>query len=118
MKLSRILLAALSVTALAAQADDADPRGQFAAAAAGQATRAEVQSQLLEFRKAGVNPWSIAYNPLKSFQSQASRQQVRADYIDNRAAVAGMTGEDSGSAWLKRPVAQARQVMGNTAAPQ
>lgn len=63
-------------------------------------TRAEVQSDLVAFRKAGVNPWSISYNPLRNFQSATSRQAVTADYVASRDAVNAFTGEDSGSAWL------------------
>ena len=36
-------------------------------------TRAEVQAELAEYQKAGVNPWSICYNPLKSFHSTKTR---------------------------------------------
>lgn len=63
-------------------------------------SRAQVQAELAQFKQAGVNPWSIAYNPLRGFQSTKSRAEVVADYIASRDGVAAMTGEDSGSAYL------------------
>lgn len=100
MKLSRIVIAALSLSAVAAYAEGADPAGQFAASVAGQSTRTEVQAQLTGYKQAGVNPWSTSYNPLKSFQSNRSRAEVTSEFLGSRAAVAAMTGEDSGSAYL------------------
>ena len=64
------------------------------------ASRAQVQQELAQFKAAGVNPWSQAYNPLKSFRSTASRADVTADNVRSRDAVAATTGEDSGSAFL------------------
>jgi Domain of unknown function (DUF4148) len=90
----------LSIAAFAAHADDMDRSGQFGASTAGQATRADIAAQLADYRKAGVNPWSTSYNPLKSFQSQKTREQVTAEYIASRDAVSAMTAEDSGSAYL------------------
>jgi len=105
MNRSSLLIAALSLAAFAAHADDADPSGQFAAAAAAQASRADVQAQLATYKKSGANPWSTSYNPLKSFQSTRSRAEVTAEYVAIRDAVAAMTAEDSGSAYLAaRPV--------------
>jgi hypothetical protein len=105
MNRSSLLVAALSLAAFAAHADDADPSGQFAASAAGTATRAEIQAQLANYKQAGVNPWSTSYNPLKSFQSTRTRAEVQAEYLASRDAVAAMTREDSGSAYLAaRPV--------------
>lgn len=63
-------------------------------------TRAEVQADLAAFKKAGVNPWSTQYNPLRSFASTASRQEVTAAYIAARDEVAALNGEDSGAAYL------------------
>ena len=94
------LAAALTLAAFAAQADDMAPTGQFAASVAAPTTRAEVQAQFADYRQAGVNPWSTSYNPLKSFRSQTSREQVTAEYLASRNTVAAMTGEDSGSAFL------------------
>jgi hypothetical protein len=100
MKASRLAIAALSLAAVAAYADDADLSGQFANTVAGSQTRAQVQAQLAEYRQAGVNPWSTTYNPLKSFKSERSRAEVQAEYIRGRDAVNAMTAEDSGSAYL------------------
>ena len=112
---SLALAALLSVAALAAHADDMDASGQFAVAAGNQATRAQVAAQLADYRKAGVNPWSTSYNPLKSFQSQKSREQVTAEFLASRDAVSAMPAEDSGSAFLaaRRPAIDAsRQLAG------
>jgi hypothetical protein len=107
--MNRLAIAALSLAAFAAHAESADPRGQFAAAAAGQATRADVQAQLAGSRQAGVNPWSTSYNPLKSFQGSRTRAEVRAEYIASRDSVAAMTREDSGSAYLAARPAGSRE---------
>jgi hypothetical protein len=100
MNRSSLVIAALSFAAFAAHADDADPSGQFAASAAAQATRPAVQAQLVQYRQAGVNPWSTSYNPLKSFRSERSRAEVKAEYLASRNEVAAMTREDSGSSYL------------------
>jgi hypothetical protein len=70
-----------------------------------QRTRAEVQAELMQYRQAGVNPWSTSYNPLKGFQSTVTREQVQAEFLSNRNAVAAMSGEDSGSAYLTQVAA-------------
>lgn len=62
--------------------------------------RADVQAELAAYKGAGVNPWSIQYNPLKSFKSTTTREQVVAAYLADRAEVAATTGEDSGSVYL------------------
>jgi hypothetical protein len=36
-------------------------------------TRAEVQAELAQYQQSGVNPWSIAYNPLRNFRSTKTR---------------------------------------------
>lgn len=95
-----LFVAALSLAAFAAHADDADASGQFAAAVAGKAARTEVQAQLASYKQAGVNPWSTSYNPLKSFQSTRSRAEATAEYLASRDSVAAMTREDSGSSFL------------------
>jgi vacuolar-type H+-ATPase catalytic subunit A/Vma1 len=63
-------------------------------------TRAEVQAELAQYKSSGVNPWSIAYNPLRSFRSTVTRAQVVGEYLAFRDQVAAMTGEDSGSSYL------------------
>ena len=102
MNRNRLLTAALlSIAAIAAHADDMHLSGQFAAStAAAPATRAQVQAQTQAYRQSGVNPWSTSYNPLASFQSQKTREQVRNEFLANRNAVSAFTGEDSGSAFL------------------
>lgn len=62
-------------------------------------TRAEVQAELVRYKKAGVNPWANSYNLFTGFQSQRSRDEVRAEYLRARDEVAAMTSEDSGSAY-------------------
>ena len=118
MKVSKIALAVLSLSALTAFADDMDPAGQFATAtAAAPATRAAVQAQYVDYRSAGVNPWSTSYNPLKSFRGEKTRAQVTNEYLSSRDAVAAMTAEDSGSAFLAggKPVDASRQLAGQPA---
>jgi hypothetical protein len=63
-------------------------------------SRAEVQADLQQFQRAGVNPWAQDYNPLQSFSSGKSRAQVTAEYLASRAEVAALTGEDSGATGL------------------
>lgn len=67
----------------------------------GAKTRAEVQADLAAYKRAGVNPWSTSYNPLRGFVSTKSRAQVAGEYISARDQVAAFTSEDSGSAWLQ-----------------
>ncbi|MCM2253127.1 MAG: DUF4148 domain-containing protein [Ramlibacter sp.] len=64
-------------------------------------SRAEVQAELSQYKKSGVNPWSISYNQLRGVESRQTRQQVVGEYLAVRGRVAAMTGEDSGSAYLK-----------------
>jgi coproporphyrinogen III oxidase-like Fe-S oxidoreductase len=63
-------------------------------------SRVEVQAELGQYKRAGVNPWSTQYNPLKQFKSATTREQVVAEYIAARDEVAALNGEDSGSAYL------------------
>jgi hypothetical protein len=62
-------------------------------------TRAEVQADLVAFKQAGANPWSTTYNPLRTFVSKASRQDVTAAYIASRDEVAAVNSEDGGAAY-------------------
>ena len=96
---SLVLAAALSVAAFAVQAETPDLSGQYGqSVASSQVSR--TQAQAVPANQTGVNPWSISYNPLATFKSERSRAEVRADYLASRKAVAAMTGEDSGSAYL------------------
>ena len=94
-----LIVAALAAVAFGAQADEADG-SQYATQFNSTKTRAEVQAELSQFKAAGTSPWSIQYNQLAKFKSERSRDAVQADYVANRDAVAAMTSEDSGSAYL------------------
>ncbi len=63
-------------------------------------TQAEVQAELAQYKQAGVNPWSISYNPLKYFRSTKTRAQVEQEYLASRDEVRALTAEDSGSSYL------------------
>jgi hypothetical protein len=73
-------------------------------------SRAEVQAELHAYKRAGVNPHSISYNPLHSFKSTASRADVVGAYLADRDQVAALHGEDSGSTYF----AQARTPASDT----
>jgi hypothetical protein len=64
-------------------------------------SRAEVQAELAQFKKAGVNPWSTSYNPLAAFRSTKSRAEVTAGYLTERDEVHAFTAEDSGDTLLR-----------------
>jgi hypothetical protein len=119
MQASRLLLAAAALTtaAFAAQADDADPSGQFAHPVTASATSAAapVQAAAPAAGTYRVSPWSTQYNPLATFRSSKSRAEVQAEYIRSRDAVAAMNSEDSGSAYLaanRRAEDASRQLAG------
>jgi hypothetical protein len=79
MKSSRLVLAAvLSTIAFGALADEADG-SQNVLQFQGTKTRAEVQAELAQHKKAGVNVYSISYNPVMGFQSEKSRAEVQAE---------------------------------------
>jgi hypothetical protein len=88
---------AVATAAVAGQAfaetPNAVPQDSFVPSKA----RTEVQAELSQYKAAGVNPWSTSYNPLRSFKSTASRDQVTAAYIASRDEVAALNGEGSGS---------------------
>lgn len=95
------LLAALCAGQTMAESPTPDPTTAHSAR-----SRAEVQAELSQFR-AQPNPWSTAYDPLARFQSQLTRQQVRAAAIASRDGIQALTGEDSGSFALGRSQAAA-----------
>jgi hypothetical protein len=105
-------IAALALVAAAAGSAFAETPTIVDEAFVSSATRAQVQAELAAYRQAGVNPWSISYNPLRGFQSQLTREQVTADYVASRDTVAALTSEDSGSAYLTQVAA--RRVNGGT----
>ena len=59
-----------------------------------------VQAELAAYKSAGVNPWSISYNPLRDFRSTTTREAVTAEYLATREEAHALTSEDSGSEWL------------------
>ena len=63
-------------------------------------TRADVQASLVQFKTAGTSPWSMQYNPLRTFKSGTTRAEVTAQYLNSRDQVAALNSEDSGSAYL------------------
>jgi hypothetical protein len=70
-------------------------------------TVAEVQAELARFKSGGTSPWSIQYNPLASFKSTASSEQVIAAYLASRSEVSAFSGEDAGSFYLSMTTAHA-----------
>jgi hypothetical protein len=112
--ITRTLVAISTVFASHAFADDITPSEPFVSTA----TRAEVQAGIAQAR-ATANPWSIAYNPLATFQSSRTRAEVRAEYIASRDDVAALTGEDSGAfALAQQPSAQFAGVASNDGAAE
>ena len=63
-------------------------------------TQAEVRAELAQYKQAGVNPWSMSYNPLKYFHSAKARAQVEQEYLASRDEVRAITAEDSGSSYF------------------
>lgn len=78
-------------------------------------SRAQVQSQLADFKASGVNPWATSYNPIASFRPAVTRAQVTAEFLASRDQVAAMTGEDSGSTYLAHVAARQHKVGTNLA---
>jgi hypothetical protein len=82
--------------------------GEFAhdqqAAFSSTASRAEVQSELAQYRRDGIDTSSYEYNPLSQFKSGLKRAEVTSDYIANRAQVAAMNAEASGAEAVARNV--------------
>jgi hypothetical protein len=79
------------------------------------ADRAEVRAEQATFEASGRDPWARDYNPLADFQSQRSRAEVKAEYLQSRDRVDAFTGEDSGSAYLagQPDAGTATQVVGD-----
>ncbi|TFZ05689.1 DUF4148 domain-containing protein [Ramlibacter henchirensis] len=92
-----LIALAFAASATAAFADDItiDPHTFVSTA-----SRAEIQAELAAFEASGRDPWARQYNPLADFESQRSREEVKAEYVQARDRVAAFTGEDSGSAYL------------------
>lgn len=66
------------------------------------ASRSQVQGELMQSRKAGINIWADDYNPTADFRGSMSRAEVTAEFLASRNAVAAFTAEDSGSSYLAR----------------
>lgn len=94
--ITAVLVAGFAGSALA-ESPNAVPEALFVSTRA----RAEVKAELVAYQRAGVNPWSISYNPLRGFRSTGTREAVLAGYIASRDQVAAMTAEDSGSQLLR-----------------
>src|SRR6478609_4284848 len=106
---SKTILAIAAFAAIASTGARADDITVDNTAFQSAKTRAQVQAELVQYKQAGVNPWSTSYNPLKGFQSAKTRAQVQAEYIADRDEVTAMVAEDSGSAYLSQ-VAAVREV--------
>jgi hypothetical protein len=99
------LIVGLAIAAAAA-AVSAESYEEYNPPFVSSASRADVQAELVQARRSGVNPWSTSYNPLSTFRSEKTRAQVTAEYISARDLVSAFTGEDSGSGYLAgRPAA-------------
>lgn len=101
---SRALLAIAAVAALAGAAARADDITIDTTPFQSTRTRADVLSELAQFRRAGPNPWAMTYDQLRGFSSSTTRAQVQAEYLAQRDQVAAMTGEDGGSAYFAQRV--------------
>ncbi|MDB5897908.1 MAG: hypothetical protein JWP22_2693 [Ramlibacter sp.] len=101
--LSTFAFAAVAAAAIAASfvtpayADDITPTPAFTSTR----SRAEVQAELRQFIRDGVNPWADNYAPQQAVASSRTRDQVTAEFLASREEVAAMSGEDSGSAYLR-----------------
>lgn len=94
-----VIAAAASAAAVNARADDItiDPNPFVSTR-----SRAEVKEELRQFQASGQNPWADDYNPLMEARGTRTRAEVMDEYQADRAEVAALTGEDSGSSYLAR----------------
>ncbi len=99
---SRSLIALAAFAALASTAARADDITIDNTPFQSVRSRAEVQAELAQYKRAGVNPWSISYNQLAQFKSAQTREQVQAEFRAERDFVAAMNAEDSGSVYLSQ----------------
>jgi hypothetical protein len=65
-------------------------------------SRAQVQAELAQYRRDGIDTTSYEYNPLSQFKSSTTRAQVSADYIANRDLVAALDAQARGAAAVAR----------------
>lgn len=88
MKYARIFLAAVAcATAFAVQAQ-VGTHGELG----GSATQAQAGPTHVRPSWATKNVWSTSYNPLIDFRSLKTREQVRAELMDNRLALLAYEG--------------------------
>jgi hypothetical protein len=110
-KLSTLaVLAALSASAAFAGDITIDPNPFV-----GSLTRDQVQAQLVQYKAAGVNPWSTSYNQLAHFSGSNTREQVADEFIRSRDEVTALNREDSGSAYLAAHARRAVPALETTA---
>ena len=83
---TRFVLAASLLAASVTAPAWADDRTPDPAPTSSTLTRAEVQADLAAFKKAGVDPWSSKYNPLRHADSTKSRAEVQADLAAFKSA--------------------------------
>ena len=106
---SLVLATVLSVAAFAVQAETPDPSGQYGqSVASSQVSR--TQAQAVPANQTGVNPWSISYNPLKSFRSEKTRAQVTSKVWDH---IKANNLQDKTDRRMINPDAKLGQVIGN-----
>lgn len=106
------LIAAIAFAAASSAFAESPTAGQ--STFTGAKSRAEVQTELQQYKASGVNPWAQSYNQLRDFQSGKSRGQVTAEFLQSRDETAALTREDSGSAhlWARTPVVAAPVIAG------
>jgi hypothetical protein len=115
--MNRKLAVIAAIAAAAATSAFADDITADSTSYVGSKTRAEVQAELAAYKKAGVNPWSTQYNPLKDWKGSLTRGQVVGEFLTSRNEVTAFIGEDSGSAYLAGRTPEVRvQIAGEPAA--
>jgi hypothetical protein len=111
-----LLVSALAVAAAACNVAFADDITIDPTPFVSTKSEAQVLAEMKEFRASGVNPWSGSYNPLASFNSTRTRDEVKAEFLASRQETQAFMGEDSGSTYLPansqagRPIQAARQL--------
>jgi hypothetical protein len=65
-------------------------------------TRQQVQAELQQHRRSGVDTFADGYNQLTGFRSGLTRAEVKAEFLASRDEVSALNSEDSGSRFLAR----------------
>jgi Domain of unknown function (DUF4148) len=99
--MQRIIITTLFAAGFAGAALAESPLAVPEAPFVSTATRAQVQAELAEFKRAGVDPWATSYDQLANFRSTKTREAVTAEYLASRDQVHAMNSEDSGSQSLR-----------------